>query len=216
MLLLRKTHAISFIFIVLASVCSSPCRAQAALLMEEPYGFFGALNPTGHTAIYSAASLRRDPRKAPPLPARRDWGRSSPVTRELTAYDWVAIPLIPYLYSVEDASEVPAHVDRDMVTHLRDRYREAHLQTLGNHLSAGSFLHGGWNELVGVAYERRIYAFRFSDHRRAGRRPHRATEFQAQPFPFQLSITTARTLRASCSTPITRAPSAAASSLMPA
>jgi hypothetical protein len=27
-------------------------RADAALLMEEPYGEFGAFNPTGHAAIY--------------------------------------------------------------------------------------------------------------------------------------------------------------------
>jgi len=33
---------------------SSQCHAQAALLMEEPYGFFGTLNPTGHDAIYFA------------------------------------------------------------------------------------------------------------------------------------------------------------------
>jgi len=27
-------------------------RAQAALLLEQPYGVFGTLNPTGHAAIY--------------------------------------------------------------------------------------------------------------------------------------------------------------------
>jgi len=27
-------------------------RADAALLMEEPYGLFGGINPTGHAAIY--------------------------------------------------------------------------------------------------------------------------------------------------------------------
>jgi hypothetical protein len=27
-------------------------HADAALLMEEPYGDFGAFNPTGHAAIY--------------------------------------------------------------------------------------------------------------------------------------------------------------------
>ncbi len=27
-------------------------NAQAALLTEEPYGFFGTINPTGHNAIY--------------------------------------------------------------------------------------------------------------------------------------------------------------------
>jgi hypothetical protein len=40
--------------IAIAALASSSVRihAQAALLMEEPYGFFGALNPTGHNAIY--------------------------------------------------------------------------------------------------------------------------------------------------------------------
>ncbi len=49
----------------------------------------------------------------------------------IDGYDWVAIPLLPYLYSVENASDVPAHVDRDTVTRLRNRYREAHLESLG-------------------------------------------------------------------------------------
>lgn len=31
---------------------SMRARADAALLMEEPYGTFGAINPTGHAAVY--------------------------------------------------------------------------------------------------------------------------------------------------------------------
>jgi hypothetical protein len=73
----------------------------------------------------------------------------------------VAIPLLPYLYAVEYPSGVPAHVDRDTVERLRNRYRETHLVSLGANLSAGNFVHGGWTQLVGAAYERRIYAFRF-------------------------------------------------------
>jgi hypothetical protein len=38
--------------LVLLSFEGPCCHAQAALLMEEPYGFFGTVNPTGHTAIY--------------------------------------------------------------------------------------------------------------------------------------------------------------------
>jgi hypothetical protein len=34
--------------------------------------------------------------------------------------------------------------------------------SLGDEVKAGNFLHGGWTELVGVAYERNIYAFRFN------------------------------------------------------
>jgi hypothetical protein len=76
-------------------------------------------------------------------------------------YDWIAIPLIPYLYSVESASDVPAEVNRATVNRLRNRYHEAHLLALGHSVSRGNFLHGGWTQLVGVSYERRIYAFRF-------------------------------------------------------
>jgi len=76
-------------------------------------------------------------------------------------YDWVAIPLIPYLYSVEDISQVPERVDRATVNRMRDEYHEAHLLGLGEKVPKGGFWHGGWTELIGVSYERRRYAFRF-------------------------------------------------------
>ena len=34
-------------------------------------------------------------------------------------YDWIAIPLIPYLYSVDDASKVPLEVDQAFVDRAR-------------------------------------------------------------------------------------------------
>ena len=94
-------------------------HAQAALLMEEPYGFFGALNPTGHDAIYFARICAETPVKlrrcAPGEPG-------SVFTRYqgIAGYDWVAMPLIAYLYSVEDPRPVPARVDRKTVTRLRE------------------------------------------------------------------------------------------------
>ena len=160
MFLTRWSHITAFIFIGLASLLSEPSHAQAALLMEEPYGFFGTLNPTGHTAIYLQRVCAETPVKL-----RRcrpdEFGAVIARYQGINGYDWVAIPLIPYLYSVEDGSEVPDRVDRATVRHLRERYREAHLQDLGDHLANGGFLHGGWTQLVGVAYERRIFAFRF-------------------------------------------------------
>src|SRR5215472_17427665 len=77
-------------------------QAQAALLMEEPYGFFGTLNPTGHTAIYfsricaeSEVKLRRcEPGEQGTVIARY---------QGIGGYDWIAMPLVPYLYSVNDA-----------------------------------------------------------------------------------------------------------------
>jgi hypothetical protein len=79
----------------------------------------------------------------------------------IDGYDWLAIPLVPYLYAVENLSDVPARVDRKTVARLRNHYHEAHLLSLGKDLSEGGITHGGWKELIGSTYERRIYAFRF-------------------------------------------------------
>jgi hypothetical protein len=128
--------------------------------MEEPYGIFGALNPTGHNAIY----FERICAETPVMLRRCQAGEMGVVIARyqgIDGYDWVAIPLLPYLYAVENAADVPAHVDRDTVERLRNHYHEAHLESLGPTLAPGGFLHGGWTQLVGAAYERRIFAFRF-------------------------------------------------------
>jgi len=52
MLSIRQSRIVPFVFILLGAFCCSHGHAQAALLMEEPYGIFGTLNPTGHNAIY--------------------------------------------------------------------------------------------------------------------------------------------------------------------
>ena len=162
MLSTRSPRTTAFALLAVAVLVLSPLpgRAQAALLMEEPYGFFGTLNPTGHNAVYFQRICVETPVKL----RRCQAGEQGSVLARyqgISGYDWVAIPLIPYLYSVETPSEVPAHVNRETVKRLRNRYYEAHLLSLGNDLHPGNFVHGGWNQLVGVSYERRIYAFRF-------------------------------------------------------
>jgi hypothetical protein len=158
---MRRIRRLAFVLIGWTALFSIRVHAQAAFLMEQPYGFFGALNPTGHDAIY----FERICAETPVQLRRCHQGEMGTVIARyqgIDGYDWIAIPLIPYLYSVEDVANVPDHVDREMVTRLRDRYREAHLLSLGAHLSPGNFVHGGWTQLIGVAYERRIYAFRFA------------------------------------------------------
>jgi hypothetical protein len=145
---------------VLGAFCCSHGHAQAALLTEEPYGWFGALNPTGHNAIYFERICAETPVKLRHCEPG-ELGAVIARYQGIDGYDWVAIPLLPYLYSVDDASEVPTHVDRDTVKRLRDHYREEHLKSLGVNLSQGNFVHGGWAQLIGSAYERRIYALRF-------------------------------------------------------
>ena len=161
MLRMRTIRRLAFALIGLAALFSIRVHAQAALLMEEPYGVFGAVNPTGHTALYFERICAETP-----VELRRcgpgEMGAVIARYQGIDGYDWIAIPLIPYLYAVENATDVPQHVDHETVNRLRDRYREAHLLSLGANLSPGNLVHGGWTQLVGAAYERRIYAFAFA------------------------------------------------------
>jgi hypothetical protein len=160
MLSIHKTLIRLLALIVLGPIFCSHGHSQAALLLEEPYGFFGTVNPTGHVAVYFERICAASPVKL----RRCEPGELGAVIARyqgIDGYDWVAIPLVPYLYSVEKTAEVPPLVDHEVVVQLRDNYREAHLQNLGADLSAGNLVHGGWTQLLGAAYERRIYAFRF-------------------------------------------------------
>jgi hypothetical protein len=156
----RRNPAPVVIAIVVLTACALHAHAQAALLLEEPYGFYGAVNPTGHAALYLERVCAETPLKL----RRCSPGEMGVVIsryRGIKNYDWVAIPFLPYLYAVENASEVPMRGDRQTVDELRSRYREDHLMSLGETLQPGDMIHAGWAQLVGAAYERRIYAVRF-------------------------------------------------------
>lgn len=144
--------------------CMAMCvqlQCQAALLLEQPYGFFGTLNPTGHAAIY----LSRVCADTPTTLRRCNPGELGSVISRYQGighYDWLAVPLVPYLYSVETTGNVPTTVNKSTVNLLRNQYHERHLLFLGDEIPQGSFFNGGWSELVGASYERRIYAYRFN------------------------------------------------------
>ncbi len=147
--------------LALVSAAGSKAFGQAALLMEQPYGVFGTLNPTGHAALYLARACADSPVHLR-LCTPGEYGVVISRYKGLNGYDWVAIPLIPYLYSVENLPDVPDRADQETVNRLRNHYRETVLGSFGENLPPGGFFNGGWTELVGTAYDRRTYAFRFN------------------------------------------------------
>ncbi len=159
---MRVRRAILFLLLVLAPVLQGcpRCAAQAALLMEKADGISAALDPTGHEAVYFACICAASPTKlrrcAPGEP-----GSVIARYKGIGGYDWLAVPLIPYLYSVEDPSRVPKRVNHAVVRKLREQYHDAHLLSLGRNVPEGGRIKRGWNQLVGAAYQRGIYAFWF-------------------------------------------------------
>ena len=161
MLFMQRIRFSFFVFLAFSALIVPRPHGQAALLLEEPYGFFGTLNPTGHNAVYFSRICAETPtrlRRCVPGEAGTVVARYEGISN----YDWIAIPLLPYLYSVETIQQIPDHVTRPEVNLLRDRYFEAELQhSLGGDESRGNFVHGGWTQLVGASYERRTFVFRF-------------------------------------------------------
>jgi hypothetical protein len=137
-------------------------HADAALLMEEPYGEFGAFNPTGHAAIYLNHICADSPTRLRPC---RQGEPGAVISRyhKIDGYDWLAIPLVPYLYAVERVEDVPTTADAALEARLRDQYRRDHLLALApdreEGKKAGEAPGGEWTQLIGASYDRRIYGF---------------------------------------------------------
>jgi len=140
-------------------VCNTALWAHATLFVQEPYGVFGAINPTGHASVY----LSRVCAETPVVLRRRcdpgEFGIVISRYRKLSGYDWIAIPLVPYLYAVEDFASVPEEANRETVAYLRDEYRRKHLREIVPDGQGGQTPKGSWVELIGAAYNRKIYAF---------------------------------------------------------
>jgi hypothetical protein len=143
---------------VMATLAGARAQGAVALLMEEPYGDFGAMNPTGHAAVYLNHICAASPTE---LRMCHDGEYGVVISRyhKIDKYDWIAIPLIPYLYAVDDVSKVPTTVDKDQVAALRDAYRRAHLEMLAPDDKHGGTPKGEWTQLVGSSYDRTIHGF---------------------------------------------------------
>jgi hypothetical protein len=136
----------------------SASRAEVGLLMEQPYGKLGALSPTGHAALYLSRVCTETPVK---LRRCRPGEAGVVISRyaRIRGYDWIAIPIVPYLYAVDHPSQIPASITPATATRLRDDYRRAHLEALAPDRRNDQAPVGEWTELVGSAYRRTIYVF---------------------------------------------------------
>jgi hypothetical protein len=77
----------------------------------------------------------------------------------ISGYDWIAIPLLPYLYAVDRSDQVPPSVSAEDVAALREAYRRENLSEIVPDANDASAPMGDWTQLVGSAYDRSIYAF---------------------------------------------------------
>ncbi len=153
-----KARRSLFTLIGLLSILTSYACASATLLLEEPYGNMAIFTETGHAAVYLSGVCADSPVRLRPCAPGESGVVLSRYDR-VAGYDWIAIPLIPYLYAVERPEDVPLFADAKLVAFLRDSYRRKYLEAYVPDLPNGETPHGNWYQLVGTSYDRTVHGF---------------------------------------------------------
>ncbi|HXN64565.1 MAG TPA: hypothetical protein VN862_04470 [Candidatus Acidoferrales bacterium] len=154
---MRTARAISGLVFLLLWLAPQ-AKGDIAILLEEPYSYDGAFAGTGHSAVYLTRVCAASPVE---LRRCREGENGVVLSRyhRVGGYDWIAIPMTPYLYAVDNPEDVPLYADAKLVALLRDRYRRAHLESVAPNASDGEAERGDWPQLIGEAYDRTIYGF---------------------------------------------------------
>src|SRR3984893_2235751 len=150
-MLQRLQSAKSFVFlasVLFLAFAPNSAQAQATLLLEEPYSYDGTFAGTGHAAVY----LSRVCAETPTVLRRCNPGEQGVVLsryHHIEGRDWIAVPLIPYLYAVENPGDIPLYANSKLVSFLRNEYLKKMDLTGDDRYQA-----------VGSAYDRTTYGFR--------------------------------------------------------
>jgi len=127
---------------------SLPAMSQATLLLEEPYSYDGDFAGTGHAAVYLSRVCAESPTR---LRRCRPGEKGVVISRyhHVGGRDWFAVPLLPYLYAVENPQDIPLYADAKLVALLRKQY-----------LDRTGITDKDASQLAGSAYDRTSYGFR--------------------------------------------------------
>jgi hypothetical protein len=158
---IARAVALAFVF----TISSTPASATIGLIVGEPFGSFGTMMPAGHAGIYLDHLCAETPTH---LRLCRPGEPGVILSRyhdlRATNTDWMAIPVIPFLYSVDDPANTPTFVTPSLESELREAYRQAHLRAIvpdritpqGNPTAPP---YGDWEEAIGAAFDRRLFLY---------------------------------------------------------
>ena len=150
--------SLAFIFIGIAG--SRPAPASVTVFLSEPFGTFGAMVPVGHVGVYMD-------RVCADTPVHLRLCRPDEMGVVLSRYhhvaniDWLAIPIMPFLYGVDRPEDVPQFMTLPREAEIREQYRLAHLRAIiPDGKNRAPARKGEWVETIGVTYDRRVWGYR--------------------------------------------------------
>ena len=147
---------------LVATALLGRANASMTVLIGEPFGRFGTMMPVGHAAIYLDHLCADGPLKLRACRADEAPGVVIARYHRIGNIDWVATPVMEFLYAVENASQIPAWVTADDVWQLRQRYRRRYLASIVPDGQEKDKATDEWWETAGVAYNRRVWGYRLT------------------------------------------------------
>jgi hypothetical protein len=156
----RSRQCIAALLAVLASLFAPQSRASVTVLLSEPFGHFGTMMPVGHAGVYldhvcadTATHLR--------LCRPGEMGIVLSRYHRVSNIDWLAIPIMPFLYGVDRPDQVPAFMTLTREADIREQYRQRYLRAIvPDGEGGGPAKKGEWVETIGVTYDRRVWGYR--------------------------------------------------------
>jgi hypothetical protein len=154
---------------LLLLLCATPMHAALTVLVGEPFGSFGTMMPLGHTAIYLDRVCADGPLHVRMCEPGERPGVVLARYHAIGKYDWLAVPVMDFLYAADRMEDVPQYATPQVVWAMRERYRQRFLRSVvpdgtqgeefgdGRSMGAGSLEE--WWESAGMAYNRRIWAY---------------------------------------------------------
>jgi hypothetical protein len=141
------------------ALSSAAAHASLTVLVGEPFGNFGTMMPVGHTAIYLDRVCADGPLKL--RMCRPGEPRGVVVARyhRIGDIDWIATPVMQFLYAVDRPEDVPEYITPELAWSLRQRYRQRYMEAIVPDGTEKDKVTDEWWETAGVAYNRRLWGY---------------------------------------------------------
>jgi hypothetical protein len=150
---------------LLALGIASSAHAAVTVLVGEPFGSFGTYIPVGHATIFLDRVCADGPLKLRMCRPGEPAGVAISRYDHIGPYDWLATPILQFLYAQDRREDIPQYATPELVDSLRQSYRHHALNDLFPDGTEKANRNSEWWECVGMAYIRRYWGYQLATTR---------------------------------------------------
>ncbi len=121
--------------------------------------------PVGHTAIYLDRVCADGPLRLRMCRPGELQGVAIARYHRIGEIDWVASPILQFLYATEHPEELPPYVTPEFVWELRQQYRRRYMPAMVPDGTEANKETDEWWESAGIAFNRRVWGYRVDSTR---------------------------------------------------